>query len=93
MCNLIYALKKSAAFPVAIFMKFASAQRHFEQISYIEFKRNRETNAESKARISYSPLSKVLLSLSRFSRSSFHSIFLILYFRASYGGVRIHLQP
>jgi hypothetical protein len=57
MCNLIHARKKSVALPTAIFTKFTNAQRHYEQISYIDFHKNRETIAESTYRNYFTPLS------------------------------------
>jgi hypothetical protein len=57
------------AIPTAIFTKFTNAPRHSEQISYIEFHKNRDTIAESTYKSTFAPLRKVLLSLSRFLRS------------------------
>jgi len=55
MFNLIYTRKKSAALPMAIFSKFTNVQRHYEQISYIEFHRNWKTNEKVRPEIHFRP--------------------------------------
>jgi hypothetical protein len=61
--NFIYDHKKSAAFPLPIFMKLANTRQHYVSVFYIEFNLKWAINVGSMDRYSFTPLSKVWLLL------------------------------
>jgi hypothetical protein len=80
-CNFVYVPKKSMVFTAPIFTKCTNAQHHCVHMAYTEFHPNRSINAKSLERNSSEPLSKVRLSLRRFSWNSLSFNDFCSYFR------------
>jgi hypothetical protein len=66
----IYIPKENVAFMASIFKKITIMQQIVVNIFFAEFYPNRTKNVENTGKISLMPLSKVRLSLHRFSQNS-----------------------
>jgi hypothetical protein len=67
-CDFIHAHNKSTAFRGQIITGLTSAQLHYVKVSLTELHLDRTTNVESTDRNTFTPISKIWLSLHRFSR-------------------------
>ena len=64
-----YVHNRSTVFSAPMFTKRVTAQQHYVQTSYDEFQQNHAKKVESWDENSFTPLSKIWLSLGRFSRN------------------------